>query len=75
MEPKVGNTLLQIENEYEPGDILVVYSELHKEDYYFLIEGDRKYDMGMGFVYPYRCLNENKTGWGNFQYPGTRKVA
>lgn len=65
-----------METEYEAGDILVVYSDLDKEDYYFLIEGERELvDLRMESMYPYRCLNDGRTGWGNFNYPGTRKVA
>lgn len=57
------------------GDILAVDADWVDETYYFLIEGERKLDEGMRFVYPYRCLNDNKTGWGNFENPSTRKVA
>lgn len=64
-----------METTYEIGDILAVYADWLGVDYYFLIEGERKFDMGMGFVYPYRCLNDDKTGWGNFNHPNTRKVA
>ena len=58
---------------YEVGDILSVYQDSDPHIvYYFLIEG--AYEPSTG-SYAYRCLNDNKTGFGNFGHPNTVKVA
>lgn len=64
-----------MEATYQIGDILAVDADWCNQTFYFLIEGDGEFDTGMGFVYPYRCLNNGETGRGNFQNPSTRKMA
>lgn len=64
------------DNKYKPGDILAVDADWVNETYYFLIEGELSFvDARMEFLYPYRCLNDGKTGWGNFGNPSTRRIA
>lgn len=64
-----------MEPRFNPGDIVRVYAEWDNTEYYFLIEGECRVDIDSEYEYPYRCLNNDRRGWGNFGHPDTRKVA